>query len=105
MSEHEYQYQDFWCNIPRAFDERSCLNLPLHCWPSCAQLQLLVNGTVVTPAATCICTAFLVFNSPQLTVSIATGWEELKTENDIQDIWCTLCGCRKVSAVWDRRAL
>ena len=28
----------------------------------------------------------LVFNSPQLTVSIATGWEELKTENDIQDI-------------------
>ncbi len=41
-----------------------------------------------TPAATCICTAFLVFNSPQLTVSIVTGWEELKTEKDIQDIWC-----------------
>lgn len=41
-----------------------------------------------TPAATCICTAFLVFNSPQLTVSIVTGWEELKTENDIQDISC-----------------
>lgn len=39
-----------------------------------------------TPAATCICTAFLVFNSPQLTVSIVTGWEELKTEKDIQDI-------------------
>lgn len=38
------------------------------------------------PAATCICTAFLVFNSPQLTVSIVTGWEELKTEKDIQDI-------------------
>lgn len=32
-----------------------------------------------------ICTAFLVFNSPQLTVAIVTGWEELKTENDIQE--------------------
>lgn len=34
---------------------------------------------------TCICTAILVFNSPQLTVSISMGWEELKTESDIQE--------------------
>lgn len=52
-------------------------------------------------AGTCICTAFLVFNSPQLTVSIVTGWEELKTENDIQDIWCLavlgsmVCGLKR----------
>lgn len=51
------------CGVPRRWDKR-------------------------TAAATCICTAFLVFNSPQLTVSIVTGWEELKTENDIQDIGC-----------------
>lgn len=51
-----------------------------------------------TPAATCICTAFLVFNSPQLTVSIVTGWEELKTENDIQDI-LSLSRCHEADEV------
>lgn len=67
-----------------------------------------------TPAATCICTAFLVFNSPQLTVSIVTGWEELKTEKDIQDIrcpslslppWLLFSRCHEVDDVWAEMSL
>lgn len=49
---------------------------------------------------TCICTAFLVFNSPQLTVSIVTGWEELKTEKDIQDIWCPALPPLQSAVMW-----